>query len=128
MRRVAGLFTVTRGYVPRVLLVFKNGYWFFPGGKQEVGESLLETLAREVAEELSLSFACIPVLLHQGVFEVVRGTTYQFSTYTCRSECLIGMPKLRPTDTVKDFAWVDEPLGLNLTPHARFIISQFGAW
>ncbi len=128
MRSVAGLFTISNKKIPRTLLVFKNGFWFFPGGKQEVGESLLETLAREVSEELALSFACIPTLLHQGVFTVAREEQYRFYTFSCDSEHLVGVPTLRPADTVKAWAWVDEPLSLNLTSHARFIVSEFGVW
>jgi 8-oxo-dGTP pyrophosphatase MutT (NUDIX family) len=111
----------------RTLLVFKNGHWFFPGGKQEEGETLEDTLRREVKEELQLNLGCGARLIHSGVFPTFDGSKeYHFHTFTCREEALAGEPALRPEDSVKDWAWVDTPLELNLTPHARFILERFG--
>ena len=133
MRDVAGLFVqkhypsgcVAKG-VTYTLLVFKKGHWFFPGGKREEGESLHETLAREVHEELGLMVGCIPPVIHTGEFAAIGGTEYRFHTFTCRPEHLSGVPTLRPGDTVKNWVWTDKPLELNLTKHARFIIEKFG--
>src|SRR3989344_2746490 len=126
MRDVAGLFVQKReDAISRTLLVFKKGYWFFPGGKREEGESFHETLAREVHEELGLMVGCIPPAIHVGEFIAIGGTEYRFHTFTCRPEHLYGVPTLRPEDTVKNWAWVDKPLELNLTKHARFIIEKF---
>lgn len=108
----------------RVLLVFKSGFWFFPGGKQEEGESLEETLSREVFEELGMNLVECSRIVHEGVFRAPRGETYHFHTFSCRSEALIGDPRLNPKDTVTEWAWVDQPLELNLTEHARFILER----
>jgi len=128
MRDVAGLFVQKGGReeVARTLLVFKKGHWFFPGGKREEGEGLHETLAREVYEEIGLIVGCLLPLIHTGDFAAIGGTEYRFHTFTCHPEHLYGVPTLRPGDTVKDWAWVDMPLELNLTKHARFIIEKFG--
>lgn len=60
---VAAVITDTRG---RVLLVRKRGSATFiqPGGKREGGESALQTLARELREELG-------VRLHDGSAELL---------------------------------------------------------
>ncbi|MBI2048545.1 MAG: NUDIX hydrolase [Parcubacteria group bacterium] len=126
MRDVAGLLVQKREDVLRTLLVFKKGYWFFPSGKREEGESLHETLAREVYEELGLTIGCMPPRVHVGEFPAIGGTVYRFHTFVCRAEHLVGTPQLRIGDSVKDWVWVDMPLELNLTTHARFIIDRFG--
>ena len=38
------------------LLIFRNGKWDLPKGKQDEGETLLQTALREVSEECGLNF------------------------------------------------------------------------
>ena len=125
MQEVAGLFVTKHDRVPQTLLVFKKGFWFFPGGKQEESEQLEDTLRREIYEELHLTLLGDVQKLHDGVFPAINGHYYHFTTFSCRPEQLKGEPLLNPYDSVTNFLWVDKPWELNLTDHARFVITRY---
>ena len=87
-KRVAGI-VVKDG---QVLLMhrFKNGeeYWVFPGGGQEDGETLEETVVREIEEETSIQVR--PIKLLYKISWDIEGENY---FYLC--EYLSGTPELR---------------------------------
>src|SRR5699024_10697744 len=75
------------------------GYWEFPGGKIEPGESAEQALAREIAEELSLRTRVgekITTTTHEYDF-----ATIELTTYYC--EILDGTPQLLDHDETR---WV----------------------
>ena len=58
-----------------------GGLWEFPGGKQEPGETMVETVARELQEEVGLSVAVGPELLRFDHAYTHRRLT--FAVYLC---------------------------------------------
>lgn len=84
---------------PRVLLTRRGpgsrhaGYWEFPGGKVEQGETHEQALAREIQEELALEIR-VGRLLAVAQDEVI-------SLYAYRAEVLSGTPELREHDLVE---------------------------
>lgn len=105
----------------RVLLVRKHGSAIFiqPGGKPEAGESALETLARELDEELGVaivvdSAACLGQFEDQAVHEVgwrIRTETWMVS--------ITGTPAA--SAEIAELRWVDpaSPGELNIAPLSR---------
>jgi mutator protein MutT len=84
---------------PKVLLTRRGpgrahaGFWEFPGGKVEPGETHQEALAREIFEELALEIKV------SGLLAVARDQTIELSAY--RAEVLSGTPELRDHDRLE---------------------------
>ena len=87
------------------------GFWEFPGGKVEPGESRELALQREMLEELGMHCA-VGASCAESVFRYAHGTIHLVALY---ADWLHGEPQLRDHDA---FAWVssDELPGYSLAP------------
>lgn len=86
---------------PRILLTRRGpgrehaGFWEFPGGKVEEGETPEAALAREIAEELSVKIK-VGELLARAADGRIHLSAY-------RAEIVAGTPELRDHD---DMIWM----------------------
>ena len=119
VRIVAAVIRDTTG---RVLLVRKRGSDTFiqPGGKREAGETALDTLARELSEELGVTLQPDSALA-LGHFSdaAVHETGYQVEAevFACAVE---GMPQA--SAEIEALTWVDPsalPPALCIAPLSR---------
>lgn len=87
-----------------------EGMWDIPGGRIEVGTTLLENLAREVSEETGLVLSGVPTLLAAQDLMKTKGIHTVRLTYLAEGE---GEVVLDPQEHT-DFRWlsVEEMLGL----------------
>src|SRR5947207_11656570 len=105
MRRIdAAIAIVTRNQ--RILVCQRKdddtfgGYWEFPGGKVEAGETLEQCLARELREEVAIEarpFAALPVIEYDYPHGAVR-----LHPFLCHH--IAGEPRAIGCETVK---WVE---------------------
>jgi ADP-ribose pyrophosphatase YjhB (NUDIX family) len=109
---------VKRAHEPR------KGEWSLPGGKVQLGESLVEATRREIKEETGLDVEVGPIIevfdrIHRDDKARVR---YHFVIvdFVCRG---VG-GTLRAGDDASDVAWVtaDEVERYGINPHAAAVL------
>lgn len=98
---------------------FLGGYWEFPGGKCELGETIEECLAREAAEELGIQIKAKELHCHKDHTYPNRKLFFHF--YLC--EYLGGEPQ---TLDCQDVRWVkvEELPGYQFPPADADIIAD----
>jgi 8-oxo-dGTP diphosphatase len=74
-----------------------EGYWEFPGGKVEQGESLEECLTREIKEELNLDI-CVKDMFHEVFHQYDKG---EIKLVAFKTQIISGSLSLSVHDEVK---------------------------
>ena len=79
--------------------------WYLPGGKREPGESDVETLVREVAEELTVAIVAGSAV-HVGTFEAqahghAAGVVVRMTCYAAEYE-----GTLAPSNEIAELTWL----------------------
>ena len=66
-----------------------GGYWEFPGGKVEEGESLSDAITREIKEELDCEISCDGIVFNDNTHEY---DTFIINLLTLKCEIISGTP------------------------------------
>ncbi|MFB4194377.1 NUDIX hydrolase [Streptomyces carpaticus] len=100
--------------------------YYIPGGKREPGESDLQTLVREVAEELTVTIDPAGAA-HAGTFEAqahgrTSGTTVRITCYTADYR-----GTLTPSAEIEELTWLGHADRDRVSPATRQILDQLHA-
>ena len=102
------------------LRLSKHGYntWSAPGGKPEIGETLIETAIRETWEETGIAIS--PRMLKQiATTDDVFPDSHYITTHY-RVDNITVMPSVIERDKCKEWKWFD----LNKLPNNLFLSAQ----
>jgi mutator protein MutT len=80
-----------------------NGFWCLPGGKVDIGETVEESLIREVREEIGAEVASAKFLFYQDSLPFEKGKMHCIVFYF---QCTISGPIIL-NDESSESAWVD---------------------
>jgi 8-oxo-dGTP diphosphatase len=94
------------------------GFWEFPGGKREAGESMVETLSRELREELGIT--CVSVLPWRTVAQDYPGQRIRL--HLLHVTAFTGTPFARDGQELR---WVtpEEARALSFLPADRELVA-----
>jgi 8-oxo-dGTP pyrophosphatase MutT (NUDIX family) len=100
----------------------KDAY-YIPGGKREAGESDIETLVREIHEELSVTIVA-DTAEHAGTFHAQAhghpdGTVVRMSCYTAEYQ-----GELRPDSEIEEIVWLTYADRDRVSPVDRIIFDD----
>ncbi|MFE9694017.1 NUDIX domain-containing protein [Micromonospora sp. NPDC005806] len=110
----------------RVLSTRSRGkdVWYLPGGKREAGETDLETLAREITEELGVAIEPGSAA-HVGTFtaQAHGHATGTLVRMTCYAADYRGT--LRPASEIEELAWLGYADRHRVSPVDQVIFDHF---
>lgn len=93
-----------------ILMIFRNGYWDLPKGKQEPGEDIRTTAIREVEEECGISNLCCKDLICRTyhTYEMFGETCFKTTHWYAMQHT--GQETLQPQteEGITSLAWVAE--------------------
>ena len=116
----------------QVVIVSKDGtHWQLPGGKPEVGESLLETAVREVYEETGLDIATVSQQISTFGYYVVKEPAATPACYL-QVRCLLSLPNAAADLALRVDTEDNEQPSEDVIRYVRCVLlvelAQFIAW
>jgi 8-oxo-dGTP pyrophosphatase MutT (NUDIX family) len=109
----------------RVLVARNHGrdVYYFPGGRRELGETDVDTLLREVAEELSVAVLAATAS-HFGTYEIVTQAD-AVARMTCYLAGYEGI--LTPDNEIAEMAWMTYADRARVSPLDQLVFDDLRA-
>ena len=108
----------------KILLVKTiNGGWVFPGGQVEVGENLVDALAREVKEESGVNIevgSLLSVISNTGTYKWYDGITDVPTKLMLDFVCKYKSGELCTSEETTEVCWVKKDEVLDVIQHPAY--------
>ncbi len=102
-----------------LLLKNRRGYWGFPQGHKERGESEVQTLLREVREETGISSIEIQSYIGEIRYSYFKGDGMKSEKEVRFYFAITPTKQVRISEEHADFIWVTLADALNMIDHAK---------
>lgn len=84
-----------------------EGEWCFPGGHLDFGETMEETVRREVKEEVGLEVGEVKLISVGDEMRYIKSDDKHYVNIGFKAEYLGGEPKLMEPDKCREWRWFD---------------------